>query len=38
MRHILLAACALSLAGCTSLASTIVTEYGPQTVMTAGGY
>jgi hypothetical protein len=38
MRHILLAACAFSLAGCTSLASTIVTEYGPQTVMTAGGY
>ena len=38
MRHILLAACALSLAGCTSLASTLVTEYGPQTVMTAGGY
>lgn len=38
MRSILLAACAFSLAGCTSLASTIVTEYGPQTVMTAGGY
>lgn len=38
MRHILLAACAFSLAGCTSLASTLVTEYGPQTVMTAGGY
>jgi hypothetical protein len=38
MRHILLAACAFPLAGCTSLASTIVTEYGPQTVMTAGGY
>jgi hypothetical protein len=38
MRSILLAAFAFSLTGCTSLASTIVTEYGPQTVMTAGGY
>jgi hypothetical protein len=38
MRSITLAACAFSLAGCTSLASTLVTEYGPQTVMTAGGY
>lgn len=38
MQPIVLATCAFSLAGCTSLASTIVTEYGPQTVMTAGGY
>jgi hypothetical protein len=38
MRSILLAACAFSLAGCTTLTSSFVTQYGPQTVMTAGGY
>lgn len=34
MRSILLAACAFSLAGCSSL----VTAYGPSTIVTAGGY
>ncbi|HYI47587.1 MAG TPA: hypothetical protein VEX35_03900 [Allosphingosinicella sp.] len=38
MRTILLAACSFSLGGCTTLASSFVTAYGPQTVMTAGGY
>jgi hypothetical protein len=34
MRAILIASCAAALAGCSSM----VTQYGPQTVMTAGGY
>jgi len=38
MRSILVAACAFSVAGCSTITSSFVTQYAPQTVMTAGGY